>query len=72
MGAHQGYCLAKAVPIYLKKNNTETQLFRPTSIYARSRFKVLSTEQLETLGEEFLGFSDVSALLAWLDRSTGS
>jgi predicted transposase YdaD len=31
------------------------------------RLKVLSTEQLEVLGEEFLGFADVSALLAWLD-----
>jgi predicted transposase YdaD len=31
------------------------------------RIQILSTEQLETLGEEFLGFSDVSALLAWLD-----
>jgi predicted transposase YdaD len=36
------------------------------------RLKVLSTEELEVLGEEFLGFADVSALLAWLDRSTGS
>ena len=31
------------------------------------RIQILSTEQLETLGEEFLGFSDVSALLGWLD-----
>jgi predicted transposase YdaD len=31
------------------------------------RLKVLSTEELEVLGEEFLGFTDVSALLAWLD-----
>ena len=36
------------------------------------RLKVLSTEELEVLGEEFLGFTDVSALLAWLDRSTGN
>jgi predicted transposase YdaD len=34
------------------------------------RIKVLSTEELEILGEEFLGFADVSALIAWLDRST--
>jgi Domain of unknown function (DUF4351) len=34
------------------------------------RIKVLSTEELEVLGEEFLGFSDLSALLVWLDRST--
>jgi Domain of unknown function (DUF4351) len=34
------------------------------------RIKVLSTEELEVLGEEFLGFSDISALVAWLDRST--
>jgi predicted transposase YdaD len=33
------------------------------------RIKALSTEELEVLGEEFLGFADVSALLAWLDRS---
>ncbi len=32
-----------------------------------NRIQVLSTEQLETLGEEILGFSDVSDLLAWLD-----
>ncbi len=32
-----------------------------------NRIQILSTEQLETLGEEFLGFSDVSALLTWLD-----
>jgi predicted transposase YdaD len=32
-----------------------------------NRIQVLSTEQLEVLGEEFLGFSDVSALLDWLD-----
>jgi predicted transposase YdaD len=32
-----------------------------------NRIQVLSTEELETLGEEFLGFSDVSDLLAWLD-----
>ena len=33
-----------------------------------NRIQVLSTEELEILGEEFLGFSEVSALLAWLDR----
>jgi predicted transposase YdaD len=32
-----------------------------------NRIQVLSTEELETLGEDFLGFSDISALLAWLD-----
>jgi predicted transposase YdaD len=31
------------------------------------RIQALSTEQLEILGEEFLGFGDVSALLDWLD-----
>jgi predicted transposase YdaD len=31
------------------------------------RLKLLSTEELEVLGEEFFGFADVSALLAWLD-----
>jgi predicted transposase YdaD len=34
------------------------------------RIKALSTEELEVLGEEFLGFADVSALITWLDRST--
>jgi predicted transposase YdaD len=36
------------------------------------RIKVLSTEELEVLGEDFLGFADVSALVDWLDtpRST--
>jgi predicted transposase YdaD len=33
------------------------------------RIKVLSTEELEVLGEEFLGFADVAALIAWLDTS---
>jgi predicted transposase YdaD len=37
-----------------------------------NRIQVLSTEELEVLGEEFLGFSDVSALLGWLDRSTAN
>jgi predicted transposase YdaD len=37
-----------------------------------NRIQALSTEELEVLGEEFLGFTDVSALMAWLDRSTGS
>jgi predicted transposase YdaD len=32
------------------------------------RIKVLSTEELEALGEDFLDFADVSAVLAWLDR----
>jgi predicted transposase YdaD len=36
------------------------------------RVRVLSTEQLEVLGEEFLSFSDVSNLLAWLEQNTGS
>ena len=33
-----------------------------------NQIQVLSTEELEILGEEFLRFSDVSALLAWLNR----
>ncbi|BAY26969.1 hypothetical protein NIES2100_67890 [Calothrix sp. NIES-2100] len=33
------------------------------------RVRVLSTEQLEVLGEEFLSFSDVSDLVAWLERN---
>jgi predicted transposase/invertase (TIGR01784 family) len=37
------------------------------------RIKVLSTEELEILGEEFLDFSNISDLIAWLDtpRSSG-
>jgi predicted transposase YdaD len=31
------------------------------------RIKVLSTEELEVLGEDFLGFTDVSAVIDWLD-----
>jgi Domain of unknown function (DUF4351) len=31
------------------------------------RIQVLSTEELEILGEEFLGFADVSTLIDWLD-----
>jgi predicted transposase YdaD len=34
------------------------------------RIRVLSTEQLEVLGEEFLGFLNVSDLVAWLDNNT--
>ncbi len=34
--------------------------------------QVLSTEQLEGLGEEFLDFSNVSDLVAWLSQNTSS
>jgi predicted transposase YdaD len=34
------------------------------------RLRVLSTEQLEILGEEFLSFSNVANLVDWLDRAT--
>ncbi|MEH2125909.1 DUF4351 domain-containing protein [Nostoc sp.] len=34
------------------------------------RLKVLSTEQLESLGEEFLDFSNTSDLVAWLEQNT--
>jgi len=36
------------------------------------RIRVLSTEQLEMLGEEFLGFSNVSDLVTWLEQNTSS
>jgi len=36
------------------------------------RIRVLSTEQLEVLGEEFLSFSDVSDLVNWLDSNTSN
>ncbi|MGJ5629232.1 Rpn family recombination-promoting nuclease/putative transposase [Nostoc sp. CALU 1950] len=36
------------------------------------RLQVLSTEQLEGLGEEFLDFSNVSDLVAWLEQNTSS
>lgn len=36
------------------------------------RIKLLSTEQLETLGEEFLSFSNVSDLVAWLEENTSN
>jgi predicted transposase YdaD len=32
------------------------------------RIRLLSTEQLEILGEEFLDFSEISDLVTWLDR----
>jgi predicted transposase YdaD len=41
-----------------------------SSIIERTR--VLSTEQLEALGEEFLSFSNVSDIVTWLDRNTSS
>ncbi|AFZ60511.1 Rpn family recombination-promoting nuclease/putative transposase [Anabaena cylindrica FACHB-243] len=34
------------------------------------RIRLLSTEQLEILGEEFLDFSEVSDLITWLDAQT--
>lgn len=34
------------------------------------RIRVLSTEQLEVLGEEFLDFAHVSDLVAWLEQNT--
>ena len=36
------------------------------------RIRVLSTEQLEQLGEEFLDFSNISDLVAWLEQNTSS
>ncbi len=36
------------------------------------RIRVLSTEQLEVLGEEFLSFSNVSDLVTWLDENVSS
>ena len=36
------------------------------------RLQVLSTEQLEGLGEEFLDFSNVADLVAWLEQNTSS
>ncbi len=36
------------------------------------RIKLLSTEQLEALGEDFLSFSNVSDLVAWLEENVSS
>ncbi len=36
------------------------------------RIRVLSTEQLEVLGEEFLSFSNVSDLVAWLEENVSN
>jgi predicted transposase YdaD len=36
------------------------------------RIRVLSTEQLEALGEEFLSFSNVSDLVAWLEQNASN
>jgi predicted transposase YdaD len=36
------------------------------------RIRMLSTEQLEVLGEEFLSFSNVSDLVAWLENNTSN
>jgi predicted transposase YdaD len=36
------------------------------------RVRVLSTEQLEALAEEFLSFSNVSDLVAWLEQNMSS
>jgi predicted transposase YdaD len=34
------------------------------------RLRVLSTDRLEVLGEEFLSFSDIDNLRDWLDRQS--
>lgn len=36
------------------------------------RIRVLSTEQLEALGEEFVDFSNISDLVAWLEQNASS
>ncbi|MEH2013629.1 DUF4351 domain-containing protein [Nostoc sp.] len=36
------------------------------------KIRVLSTEQLEQLGEEFLDFSNISDLVTWLEQNTSS
>jgi predicted transposase YdaD len=36
------------------------------------RIRILSTEELEALGEEFLSFSNVSDLVTWLEQNTSS
>ncbi|BAY81409.1 hypothetical protein NIES267_08850 [Calothrix parasitica NIES-267] len=36
------------------------------------RIRILSTEQLETLGEEFLSFSNVSDLVNWLEQNASN
>jgi Domain of unknown function (DUF4351) len=36
------------------------------------RLQVLSTEQLEGLGEDFLAFSNLSDLVAWLEKNPSS
>ncbi|QSJ15330.1 DUF4351 domain-containing protein [Nostoc sp. UHCC 0702] len=36
------------------------------------RLQLLSPEQLESLGEEFLDFSNVSDIVAWLEQNTNS
>ena len=36
------------------------------------RIRVLSTEELEQLGEEFLDFSNISDLVTWLEQNTSS
>ena len=36
------------------------------------RIKLLSTEQLEALGEDFLSFSNVSDLVNWLEENVSN
>lgn len=36
------------------------------------RLQILTTEQLESLGEESLDFSNVSDLFAWLEQNTNN
>ncbi len=53
-------------------NRLLNRRFREIDSLIIERIRVLSTEQLEALGEEFLTFSNVSDLVAWLEQNASS
>ncbi len=46
-----------------------TRRFGEIDSVISERLQVLSTEQLESLGEEFLDFSNISDLVVWLEQN---
>ena len=49
-------------------NRQLNRRFGEISLPIIEKMRLLSTEQLEILGEEFLDFSAISDLVTWLDR----
>ena len=68
-GEQQGQKKGEQQEAFRFLNRLINRRFGAVDLSVVDRIKVLSTEELEVLGEDFLGFTDVSALIAWLDTS---